>query len=73
MYLISLAGEIKAKYIKGQDNPAFYDFVQKKPAANFVATYSLRWLYLLLAALLIISTFIPSILTSSRWAEKLRY
>ena len=73
-YLISLAGEIKAKYIKGQDNPAFYDFVQKqKPAASFVTAYSLRWLYLLLAALLIISTFIPSILTSSGWAAKLKY
>jgi mxaL protein len=73
-YLISLAGEIKAKYIKGQDAPSFYDFVQKqKPAASFVTTYSLRWLYLLLAALLIISTFIPSILTSSGWTAKLKY
>jgi mxaL protein len=73
-YLISLAGEIKAKYIKGQDNPAFYDFVQKqKPAASFVTAYSLRWLYLLFAVLLIISTFIPSILTSSGWTAKLKY
>ena len=70
-YLESLAGEIKAKYIKGQDSPAFYDFVQKqKPAASFVTSYSLRWLYLLLAAVLIISTFIPSILSVSAWALK---
>jgi len=62
-YLKSLAGEIKAKYIEGQNTPAFYDFVQKqKPAASFVTAYSIRWLYLLLAALAIISTFIPSIL-----------
>lgn len=62
-YLKSLAGEIKAKYIEGQNTPAFYDFVQKqKPAASFVTAYSICWLYLLLAALAIISTFIPSIL-----------
>ncbi len=62
-YLKSLAGEIKAKYIEGQNTPAFYDFVQQqKPAASFVTAYSIRWLYLLFAALAIISTFIPSIL-----------
>ena len=62
-YLISLAGEIKAKYIKGQDNPAFYAFVQQqKPAASFVTDYSIRWLYLVLAAILILSTYIPNIL-----------
>jgi len=63
-YLKSLAGEIKAKYIEGQNTPAFYEFVQKqKPAASFVTAYSIRWLYLLLAAMLIISTFIPNILS----------
>ncbi len=62
-YLVSLAGDIKAKYIKGQDSPHFYDFVQKqKPAASFVTAYSIRWLYLLLAAIFILATFIPSIL-----------
>ena len=69
-YLKSLAGEIKAKYIEGQNTPAFYDFVQQqKPAASFVTAYSIRWLYLLFAALAIISTFIPSILArvSSHW------
>lgn len=62
-YLISLAGEIKAKYIKGQDNPAFYNFVQKqKPAASFVTDYTIRWLYLLLAVILIFATYVPNIL-----------
>ena len=71
-YLISLAGEIKAKYIKGQDAPAFYDFVQQqKPAASFVTAYSIRWLYLILACLLILATYLPSLLTSRLW-ESLR-
>ena len=64
-YLISLSGEIKAKYIKGQDSPSFYDFVQKqKPAASFVTAYSIRWLYLLLAFLLIFAVYLPSLITS---------
>jgi len=63
-YLKSLAGEIKAKYIEGQNTPAFYEFVQQqKPAASFVTAYSIRWLYLVLAVILVLSTFIPSILT----------
>jgi mxaL protein len=63
-YLITLAGEIKAKYIKGQDNSAFYSFVQaQKPAASFVTAYSVRWLYLLAAILLILATFLPNILS----------
>jgi mxaL protein len=63
-YLITLAGEIKAKYIKGQDNSAFYSFVQaQKPAASFVTAYSVRWLYLLAAIVLILATFLPNILS----------
>lgn len=62
-YLKSLAGEIKAKYIEGQNTPAFYEFVQQqKPAASFVTAYSIRWLYLVLAVILILSIYIPSIL-----------
>ena len=73
-YLISLAGEIKGKYIKGHDNSAFYDFVQKqKPAASFVTSYSMRWVYLLLAILLIISTFVPNILASSSLAIRHKF
>jgi len=65
-YLKSLAGEIKAKYIKGQNNADFYAFVQQqKPAASFVTAYSIRWLYLVLAVVLILSTFIPNILSRS--------
>ncbi len=59
-YLKSLAGEIKAKYIEGQNTAAFYDFVQKqKPAASFVTAYSIRWLYLLLAALFVLASYLP--------------
>lgn len=63
-YLKSLAGEIKAKYIAGQDTPEFYTFVQQqKPAASFVTAYSIRWLYLVLAAILIVFTYIPNLLS----------
>ncbi|MES2181976.1 MAG: VWA domain-containing protein [Pseudomonadota bacterium] len=63
-YLKSLAGEIKAKYIAGQDTPEFYTFVQQqKPAASFVTAYSIRWLYLVLAAILIVFTYIPNMLS----------
>ncbi|MDI1360927.1 VWA domain-containing protein [Methylotenera sp.] len=73
-YLISLAGEIKAKYIKGQDNSAFYDFVQKqKPAASFVTSYSMRWVYLLLAIVLILSTFVPNILARSTLGARFKF
>jgi mxaL protein len=66
-YLRGLAGDIKAKYIAGEDTPAFYRFVQQqKPAATFVTAYSIRWFYLVLAGLLILCTFIPAILASVR-------
>lgn len=62
-YLVSLADEIKAKYIKGQDAENFYDFVQmQKPAASFVTAYSIRWIYLMIASLLVLATFIPNML-----------
>lgn len=67
-YLISLAGEIKAKYIKGQDTSAFYDFVQmQKPAASFVTAYSVQWLYLSIAILFLLSAYLPSLLTLKFW------
>ena len=72
-YLISLAGEIKAKYVKGQDTAEFYDFVQKqKPAASFVTACSIRWLYLSLALLLILCSFFPNIMASKNW-KSFRY
>lgn len=65
-YLKTLAGEIKATYIKGQDTPEFYAFVQQqKPAASFVTAYSIRWLYLVLAVVLILLTYVPNMLFKS--------
>jgi len=72
-YLKSLATEIKGQYIKGEDKQTFYDFVQKqKPAASFVTAYSARWLYLLLAAILILCTYIPHIRTSGLLRVKIQ-
>lgn len=63
-YLRSLATEVKGQYIEGEDKTSFYNFVQKqKPAARFVTAYSVRWLYLLLAAILILCIYIPYIRT----------
>lgn len=68
-YLKSLASEIKGSYIKGRDTPEFYDLVQlQKPAASFVTDYSLRWLYLSLAGLLVMLTFLPNLL--HRWENR---
>lgn len=65
-YLKSLAGDIKASYIKGQDTPEFYNFVQQqKPAASFVTAYSIRWIYLASALVLILLTFLPNMLVRS--------
>lgn len=59
-YLQELAKEINGQYIHGDDAPAFYRFVQKqKPAASFVTAYSLRWVYLVLALLLILASYWP--------------
>jgi len=61
-YLKSLATEINGKYIEGQDTPEFYKYVQEqKPAASFVTGYSMRWVYLSLAGLLIMLTFLPNV------------
>lgn len=71
-YLKSLAGEIKATYIKGKDTSEFYSFVQQqKPAASFVTAYSIRWLYLVLAALLILLTYLPDVLYQSPESKSL--
>lgn len=59
-YLKILATEIKGQYIEGVDKPEFYEFVQSQtPAAKFVTAYSLRWLYLLMAAFAVLGTFLP--------------
>ena len=63
-HLQELATEIKAQYIQGKNSAEFYQFVQQqKPAASFITAYSIRWVYLLLAALLIVATYIPNLLT----------
>ena len=68
-YLNQLASEINGKYIAGQDSPEFYDYVQaQEPAASFVTAYSMRWVYLSLAALLIILTFLPNMF--HRWRAR---
>lgn len=68
-YLRELAGEINGKYIEGEDKPEFYAYVQsQKPAASFVTAYSMRWVYLSLAGMLIILTFLPNALY--RWRPR---
>jgi mxaL protein len=62
-YLKELAKEINGQYIEGIDEPEFYEFVESQtPAAKFVTAYSLRWLYLLLAALAVLGTYSPDVL-----------
>jgi hypothetical protein len=57
--------EIQLKQnVEGIDKPEFYDFIQtQKPAAKFVTGYSVRWIYLSLAALLILATYLPNLLS----------
>ena len=67
-YLQGLASDIKAKYIAGADTPAFYGYVQQqKPAASFVTAYSVQWLYLSIALLMLLGTYLPSLVTSRFW------
>jgi mxaL protein len=61
-YLKSLAGEFKGSYLKGTDQPAFYQVLAAKPAtASFVTDYPLRAFYLLLAMLLLLATYVPDL------------
>lgn len=69
VYLRELAQEIGARYTEGQDKADFYRFIHSQPhAATFVTAYSVRWLYLLLAAALVLATFHRDI--TSRWAAR---
>lgn len=62
-HLKEMALEIKGQYIEAQDKPEFYDFVQSQsPAAKFVTDYSIRWILLSMAGLLVLLTYIPDIL-----------
>lgn len=70
-YLKSLAVDINGQYIEGLDKPEFYQFVQSQaPAAKFVSAYSLRWLYLVLAGLAILCTYLPDFM--ARYQQKKR-
>lgn len=63
IYLKGLAAEVKGAYVEGVDKSEFYDYVQElKPAASFVTAYSVRWIYLTLAMLLLLATYLPSLL-----------
>ena len=62
-HLKEMTAEIKGQYVEGLDKPDFYSFVQSQaPVAKFVTAYSLRWLYLVLAGLAILCTFLPDLL-----------
>ncbi len=74
-HLKEMANEINGQYIEGVDKPEFYEFIQSQtPAAKFVTAYSVRWIYLTLAALLVLATYIPNVLSmriSQRLAARL--
>lgn len=66
-HLKELATEIKGQYIAGEDAPEFYEFIQSQaPAARFVTSYSVKWIFLTLAGLLVIATYLPDA-WSRRW------
>lgn len=62
-YLKGLAQETRSSYIEGQDTPAFYEHIHGlEPAGSFVTAYSMRWVYLSLALVLLILTYLPDLL-----------
>jgi len=72
-HLKDMAKEINGQYIEAQDKPAFYNFIQSQsPAAKFVTEYSVRWIFLLMAGLLVLSTYIPDIYRNRFGFWKLR-
>ncbi len=63
-HLKDMTNEIKGQYIEGADKLEFYEFVQSQtPAAKFVTAYSVRWIFLIIAALLVLATYIPDVLS----------
>ena len=63
-HLKGMAAEIKGQYIKGEDKPEFYEFIQSQaPVAKLVTDYSMRWIFLMIAALLVLGTYIPDIIS----------
>lgn len=70
-HLKEMTAEIKGQYVDGLDNPEFYSFVQSQtPAAKFVTDYSVRWMFLILASLMVLATYLPD-LVSSRFEMRL--
>ena len=70
-HLKDMTAEIKGQYGEGADKPEFYSFVQSQtPAAKFVTDYSVRWIFLLMAAFLVLATYIPD-LVSGRFDKHL--
>jgi mxaL protein len=70
-HLKDMTAEIKGQYIEGADKPEFYSFVQSQtPAAKFVTDYSVRWIFLMIAAFLVLATYIPD-LVSNRFDKRL--
>lgn len=68
-YLQGLAQEVKGQYVEGKDEPGFYNYIHgQEPAAVFVTDYSIRWLYLSLAGLLVLLTYLPNVLF--RWRQR---
>jgi mxaL protein len=66
-HLKDMTAEIKGQYIEGLDNPGFYRFVQSQtPAAHLVTDYAVRWIYLALAILMILATYLPDVLSIRR-------
>lgn len=64
-HLKSMTAEIEGQYVEGLDNPEFYSFVQSQtPAAKFVTDYSVRWIFLLVAVLLVIATYLPDLIAN---------
>lgn len=63
-YLKQVSEEIKGGYIEGKDTQEFYSYIQsQKPSASFVTAYSLKWLYLTLAVLMILLIYAPNIIS----------
>lgn len=61
-HLKDMTAEIKGQYVEGLDNPEFYKFVQSQtPAAKFETDYSVRWIFLTIAIILVLSTYLPDL------------
>jgi len=72
-YLKQVSVEIKGGYIEGQDSPEFYSYIQsQKPSASFVTAYSLKWLYLTLAILMVLLIYVPD-MRSIKLPSRFRY